>query len=338
MAVWMVRAGKQGEHESLALEKGIVAIGWDDMPDLSHVDTRQKLRSMCEQVYPSATKSKISNLVGQLWNFRERIRKNDLVAMPLKTRSAIALGRIVGDYEYKKANPYGAKHTRAVKWIRNDLPRGAFGQDLLYSLGAIMTVCSIQRNDAEARFEAILKTGTDPDAPPTDTDVHEIPSEPPFDFEQYSRDKITSYINARFQGHRFADLVAALLSAQGYHTQVSPPGPDSGADIIAGRGPMGFDPPRLCVQVKSGHGPEGVKTLHELQGVMKNFGADQGLLVSWGGFTDSVYREARKLFFDVRLWDAGQFVEALLASYEKLSDEVQAELPLKRVWIPVPED
>jgi restriction system protein len=119
---------------------------------------------------------------------------------------------------------------------------------------------------------------------------------------------------------------------------VSPPGADGGADIVAGQGSMGFDRPRLCVQVKSGHLPESVNILRELQGVMKNLGAEQGLLVSWGGFKDSVYKEARSLFFEIRLWDADQLLDALSANYERLSKEIQAELPLKRVWTFVPED
>ncbi|MHB9036592.1 MAG: hypothetical protein ACYC64_07985 [Armatimonadota bacterium] len=31
---------------------------------------------------------------------------------------------------------------------------------------------------------------------------------------------------------------------------MSPPGSDGGADILAGGGAMGFNPPRLCIQVK----------------------------------------------------------------------------------------
>ena len=101
---------------------------------------------------------------------------------------------------------------------------------------------------------------------------------------------------------------------------------------------MGFDPPRLCVQVKSSSSPMGVSVLRELQGVMTNFNADQGLLVSWGGYRSSVISEARRLFFQIRLWDAGDLVKALLENYEKLSDSMQAELKLKRIWALVLEE
>jgi restriction system protein len=133
-------------------------------------------------------------------------------------------------------------------------------------------------------------------------------------------------------------LVDALLRATGYTTAVAPPGPDGGVDIVAGRGPMGFDSPRLCVQVKSSHGPVNVELIQRLHGSMKSVGADQGLFVSWGGFNSKVPTEERTQFFTIRLWDSGDLIENLLENYERLSPDIQAELPLKRIWVLVHED
>jgi restriction system protein len=130
-----------------------------------------------------------------------------------------------------------------------------------------------------------------------------------------------------------ARLVGAILTAEGYQVQVAKPGADGGVDIIAGTGPMGFGQPRIAVQVKSGATPADVSVLRELQGVMPRFGADHGLIVSWSGFKDTVVREARQLFFEVRLWDSGDLVAALQKNFEHLSEELQAELPLKRIWL-----
>lgn len=330
MAVWLVRAGKRGEWEELALKQGVSVIGWSDLPDLSRIGSQEELRSLCEKTYPDATPARISNFVGQLWSFRERIQTGDLIALPLKSQAAIAIGKVTGPYQYRTDLPGGPFHTRPVTWIRTDIPRSAFDQDLLYSLGAFMTVCRIERNNAEARIQALLQ-GQAP-LPP------EPEQEAVADIEQYARDQIVAYISRRFKGHDLARLVNEVLRARGYHTQLSPSGPDGGVDIIAGRGAMGFDPPRACVQVKSGDAPVDVGVLRELQGVMKNFRAEQGLLVSWGGFKSSVIAEARRLFFEIRLWDAGDLVRAVLEDYERMSPELQAELPLKRIWALVSEE
>jgi restriction system protein len=66
---------------------------------------------------------------------------------------------------------------------------------------------------------------------------------------------------------------------------------------------------------------------------MQNVHADQGLLVSWGGFKSSVERELPVQFFRVRLWDQGDLIAQLLEHYEKLDDDIKAELPLKRIWL-----
>ena len=341
MAVWLVRAGSRGERQDFALDNNMAVVGWDEMPDLSPLDTRDAMAAACQEAYPGAKPRTVRNWVNQFWAFSKRMAIGDLVALPLKGQDAIAFGRVRGDYCHRPDNPNGAKHTRPVEWITQDTPRERFAQDILYSLGAFLTVCRIERNNAEERITAVLE-GRDSESPPTsgETDDGEgiTDSLAPPDLEDIARTQIYQYISQEFPGHRLADLVAAVLQAQGYQTQVSPPGPDGGVDITAGRGPMGFDPPRLCVQVKATGQQQDVRVLRELKGVMRDFGADQGLFVSWSGFRRSVVSETRRQFFEIRLWDAADLVQAIQRSYNELPDSVKADLPLTRVWTLVQTD
>ena len=156
------------------------------------------------------------------------------------------------------------------------------------------------------------------------------------DLEELALDQIRKFISTRFKGHRLTDLVEAILVAQGYKVRKSPEGPDSGVDILAGSGELGFDKPRIAVQVKSGDAPTDVKTVRELQGAMKNLQAEHGLFVSWSGFKSSVGKEIARLFFEIRLWSSEDLLREVFRLYEKLPEEIQAELPLKRIWILVP--
>lgn len=332
MALWLVRAGKSGQQEDVALDKGLAAIGWGELPDLSQIQSREDLEQLYRNVYPGDKSKTVTNRVSQIWAFRQRIQEGDLVALPLKKQSAIAIGRVTGPYKYRANAADGVLHTRPVKWIRKDLPRAALDQDLLYSLGAFMTVCQIRRNQAEERIRAIMEGKPEP-KPNGDGD-----GEPAPDLEEFARDQIRNHLGQNFKGHELARLVTELLKAQGYQTQMAPPGADGGVDVIAGKGPLGFDPPRLCVQVKSGDQPVDVKPLRELRGVLQSFGANQGLLVSWGGFKQSTIKEARNHYFEVRLWDADDLLDAVLEQYNQLPEELQAELPLKRIWTLVPEE
>ncbi len=343
MAVWVVRAGGHGEMEDLALEQGLVVIGWRELPDLATIKSREELTEVCREAYPDAKPASLASSVGQCWAFRERIQIGELVVLPLKRRAAVAIGRVTGPYGYRHDLPPDANHTRPVDWIRKDVPRSAFDsdQDILLSLGGQSTVFQIQRERAEERILAIVAGKRAPDVPgQAGAPKTSLPREPQLllDLEEHARDQIRTQVARKFRSHDLARLVDALLKVQGYQTQVSPPGPDGGVDIIAGRGPMGFDPPRLCVQVKSSDQPLDVRALRELSGVMKGFGAQQGLFVSWGGFKQSVLTEAHKQFFEIRLWDAGTLIDVLLEHYDQLSADLKGELPLKRIWTLVEEE
>ena len=71
---------------------------------------------------------------------------------------------------------------------------------------------------------------------------------------------------------------------------------------------------------------------------MRQLNAEQGLLVCWGGFRKSVEVEAKTNPFDVRRWDSKALIEAIYRTYEHLPPEIQAQLPLKREWMLVPND
>jgi hypothetical protein len=67
-----------------------------------------------------------------------RIKKGDLVALPLKSAPAVAFGRVTGGYRFDPDAPDEVRHERQVQWIREDVPRSEIDQELLYSLGAFM--------------------------------------------------------------------------------------------------------------------------------------------------------------------------------------------------------
>ncbi|HYU55558.1 MAG TPA: restriction endonuclease [Candidatus Dormibacteraeota bacterium] len=340
MALWLVRGGRNGEREQDALQHNLAIIGWSSVGNLSGVGNKEELRTLLESKYPEAPKAKISNYTGQIWAFVRRIELNDLIVMPLKHQAAIAVGKVSGPYEDKTGSGTEIRHTRPVQWLKTDIPRTAFEQDLLYSFGAFMTVCQITRNNAEARVRAILsgkqivlpqKEEAVVDEGEPETLLHQ-------DLERAAADQVQEIINRRFKGHDLARLVESVLQAEGYVTRRSPPGADGGTDILAGRGSFGFDNPKICVQVKSGNSALDVRALRELKGVMTSFSADQGLLVSWSGFNRALLDESKQSFFNVRLWTSDDLIEAILRNYERLSDEVKAELPLKRIWALVSEE
>lgn len=342
MAIWLIRAGKNGAYEEKFLQDGRVYVTWDCLDiNLAKLAQRSELATEMTERYPDAKSKTIVNWVSQVWPFAHVIQKGDLVVLPSKTQPLIYIGEITGDYQASLNGPNPFYHWRAVKWLGEGVPRSHFGQDLLYSFGAFLTICRIRRNNAEQRIAAMRANGwksetlaasAQPEAL-TDDEVGES-----VNLEELASDQIASLIAARFKGHALTRLVEGVLKAQGYTTYRSPEGPDGGADILAGSGPLGFAAPRLCVEVKSEAAPIGREPLDKLLGAMTKFNADQGLFVAWGGFKGNVQKELAAQFFRLRLWTQKDLLEKLFEQYDRLDEDLKAELPLKRVWMMAMQD
>jgi restriction system protein len=336
MKAWLVRAGAQGENDSFCLENGASVIGWEQIGDMSPYSEWGNFVPFVESSYPSKKKGAITNYSGQLYAFAHRIEIGDLICLPLKTTKQLAIGRVIGPYEYNEAGATNRRHTRKMEWLRTDVARAAVKQDLLYSLGAFMTVCEIKRNDGAWRLGEIAKTGIDPGSrnaagklslhEDTEATIEAV------DVTENAADRLRQYIAEEFAGHDLAHLVGAILTAEGFVCAVSPEGPDGGIDIYAGRGPLGLDAPRLLVQVKSGTGAIDAPTVRQLHGVISTHGADQGLLVAWGGINKVAGKELTTQRFNLRIWDANDVIESVTRNYQRLPDSIKTRLPLRQIW------
>lgn len=337
MAIWLVRAGSHGEFQEKFLSEKRVYVTWDNLDiNLATLPNRDALIEALEQRLPDSKPKKLINHASQIWPFAHEMQKGDWVVLPLKTQRAIQIGELTGDYTFEPAGPSPFFHWRAVKWIGEAIPRSHFGKDLLNTFGAFMTICRIQRNNADARLKAMQKNGWKPEsaaqvlAPTAPT--AEADEAADLDLEERARDGIARLIMSRFKGHDLTRLVEGILRAQGYTTWRSPAGADGGADILAGAGPLGFGSPRLVVEVKSEQSPIDRPTVDKLLGSISKFSANEGLFVSWSGFKNNVQKDLAGSFFRVRLWSQTELLDALYEVYDKLDPDLRAELPLKQIW------
>ena len=270
------------------------------------------------------------NWASQVWPFAHEMKKGEIVVLPSKIKPVIHFGKITGDYEFlpNNGNPY--YHARRVERVACDIPRANFDQDILYSFGAFMTICRIKQ---EERIKAVIQAHNQgkkaqqviPQEPQDDEEARDIENE--------ALSVITNLMIQKTKGHGLAKIVDAILRAKGFTTYVSPAGPDKGVDILASAGTLGFGSPKICVQVKSSDAPVDRIVLDQLGGVMKNFGAEYGLLVSWSGFKSSVINEIAKQFFEIRLWTHKEIIQEFLRYYDQMDAEIKEVIPLKKIWV-----
>ncbi len=336
MAIWLVRAGSHGEYEQKFIQESRIYVTWDHLStNLKQLNAREDIAEFLTLLYPNAKPRTVQNWSSQIWPFAHEMKKGDMVVVPLKSQPAIYVGELTSDYHFESNGPAPFYHWRAIKWVGEAIPRAHFGKDLLFSLGAFLTICRVQRNNAEARITAMRASGWKPETiaiAAAATLVEGTVSGDDADLEELAHDQIAQLISARFKGHGLARLVEAILQAQGYTTYRSPEGSDGGADILAGNGPLGFGTPRLCVEVKSEASPIDRPTVDKLLGAVGKFNAQEGLFISWSGFKSNVQKELAASFFRVRLWSQKELLEQLFVYYERLDEDIKAELPLKRIW------
>ena len=297
-AVWRVHGGGAGEYETEALNLGVALLGFQEIPDLTTATAPAGVATAVQAALPRAKSGQVRSLTGQLTSFTLRMAVDNLVAMPLKRNPGqVAIGRVTGPYQYRLIGDEH-RHTRAIEWQSGTVSTNRFRDDIVVRLKLPATVIQIRTPDAARRFQAVLRGEPDPGVTTPTADADDDQLADPITFQLVlstdPEERILEHIRQLFPDHRFAELVDAVLVADGYVTFRSPPGPDAGVDILGGRGPLGFDSPKLCVQVKATEKPVGTPDLDRLAGAMEKHGADRGLFVNWSGFTKPANDDARR--------------------------------------------
>ena len=349
MTLWLIRAGSRGEHEQKFLDEGRVYVAWDGLnTDLLQLADRKSLIQAMELRYPDEKPKALINWSSQVWPFGHEMTAGDWVVMPSKIQSGLYFGELKGAYHYEPGGPDPYFHWREIDWFSGLIPRSVFPQDLLYSFGAFLTICKVQRNDAEARVRVMAARQWRPESNPSigaplpvgseSTTISDESAINNVDLEELAADRIVRLIEARFKGHGLAALVEAILQAEGYTTYLSPEGADGGVDILAAGGELGFGAPSICVEVKSGDTPADRPMVDKLIGAGQKFNAETCLFVSWAGFKSNVQKELARDFFRVRLWSRKEILEKLFAHYDTLPEAIRLALPLKKVWMVASQD
>jgi restriction system protein len=128
------------------------------------------------------------------------------------------------------------------------------------------------------------------------------------------------------------ELVAGLLRAMGYKTRVSPSGSDRGKDIVASPDGLGFEDPRIVVEVKHRTAAMGSQEIRSFLGGRHD--NDKGLYVSTGGFSKDARYEAERARIPVTLMDIDDLVKAVLEHYERMDTDTQRLVPLRKLYWP----
>lgn len=333
--IWGIHAGKTGDADSLFLQNGYIALGWIELKDLRKLEpNRDAFKEAIAAAFPHYKPGAIPVAAGQNFRFIHVLKLGDYVVYRSKHTGKIHIGRVTGEYDYRPDIEPGYPHVRKVSWLQKVDPKKAT-QGALYELGSAMSLFQIKTYADEwlgflepggvINKPPVIDGGSDED--PTVAFVAES-------IQENTRDFIRKQFETELKGHPFADYVAHLLNAMGYNTRVSPPGADGGIDIIAHRDELGFEPPIIKVQVKSGAGNVGNPEVASLVGSLATSG-EHGLIVTLADYTPQAKNFARNKS-NLRLLNGEDVINLTLQHYEQLDSRYRAIIPLKRVYVPEP--
>lgn len=308
----------------LFLNQSVMAIGWEEMGDLSLIpNSRESFKRSYVKTYPEAKKGSIATSAGMLYRFVNEVQVGDYVVFPSKVDRMINLGMVESEY-YFDTNTSLYPNRRKVTWLRH-LPRTAFSQGALHEVGSALSFFQV-KNYAGEYLKALDKDFKgDIVEPDTDETVARTAEE----IIESTRDFILKELSKNLKGYDLEPFVANLLQAMGYRTILPPRGGDSGVDIIAYKDEL---PPRIVVQVKSQDGDIKETTIQSLKGAMRE--GDYGLFVTLSNYTKNAqaYLDHTPI---IRGINGTELVELVLKYYDQLSEKYRKMIPLKMVYIPV---
>ena len=327
--MWMVR----GEGGTLfkKFEKGLVAVGWEKVGDLTNIDSREIVRELYEKNYPEDSPGKAANAIGVIYKFRSALKEGHNVITYDPHSRQYLVGKITSDYIFSEAEiNYEYPHLRKVNWL-GKVSRDSLLPATRNMLGSTLTLFSVNDDVATELLNALK--GDVPPAEETASSTKEALSELKEDEAAKSLELIKDAIVA-LSDRKMEELVAAVLRAMGYRTRVTPLGPDRGVDVIASPDGLGLEEPRIKVEVKHRQNTTmGAQEIRRFIGGLRQ--GDRGLFVSTGGFTREGRYEAERSVIPVTLIDLTDLADLVITHYEDFDIDGRVILPLVKVYLPI---
>lgn len=343
--VWMVRAGVGNLLIDSFLNKGIVAIGWNDVGDLSSIETYKDLKLKLQEVYPDWSAGKLAQTAGQLWKFYNDFSKGDKVITYDSVSREYHLGVIVSDYKFSKKFEY--QNYREVHWNYSDISRDSLRVETKNTLGAILTIFELSNEIWEELMMADPGYISDEEKEEYEQVIQQMEDEKRQKYQEEALESLkedavarsTEFIkdivyNLNWQETEL--LVAGILRAMGYKTRLTNKGSDLGSDIMASPDGLEMVEPIIKTEVKhktKSKGKIGAPDLRNFIGGLRP--PTRGIYVSTTGFSKEAYYEAERANFQITLVDLNRLVDLIVEYYEQLDTETKALVPLRKIYWPV---
>ena len=286
---------------------------------------RKQLIALYQSAEPQAKQGTVVSGASQVWRFVNDIQNGDWVITYSPANRLYSIGKVIGAAEHHPEwAEQGMPLARKVQWQTQELLRDSLGTSTKNSLGSTLTLFEVP-SSAASEVLAALKGKP---APAVEDETEEVVADPLADIESQALERIKDRVN-ELDWDDMQQLVAGILRAMGYKTQVSAPGSDRGTSL-----------PRrmaLALNTRASSWRSSIARQMGSQEIRSFLGGrkdDRGLYVSTGGFSKDALYEADRASIPLAMWTLDHVVRALIEHYDATDAETKRIVPLKRLYWP----
>lgn len=204
---WLYAPGEGAARWDEFYDRGVMALAWSKIDDLSAYETKEDLRQALLVQYSDKTSQK--NSAYALWQLVHDVKPGDIIFAKRGMSEIIGRGVVVGDYEYAQSGDDYYPNLRRVKWTH----KGSWLRDKKFAQKTLTDVTDYTDFVAEvsAYFEDEIED-----------DVAEGigGDEPTLDYPEYDKDQFLS--EAYMSEEQYDTLVGVLRSKKNVILQGAP--------------------------------------------------------------------------------------------------------------------
>lgn len=168
--MYMVRSKNTGfdrdkneVHFEKFLKRGVIAVGWPELGDLSRFESREAIREEWLGIHPGLSRQSAAAQTGNLFRFSRELPKSDFVITYRSDRKLYAVGKITGEYTYDPDffafQEDNFPNIIPVNWNSVQFRRSDLSGSAQAALGAQLTVFRLKNEAVVEEILSLVRNG-----------------------------------------------------------------------------------------------------------------------------------------------------------------------------------
>lgn len=310
MSYYLVRVGEGSKYIEEGRRGNFIAVGWNEVPNIITLGSLEKIKNALEKTSYQYNSAQVSAQAGQLFRFALEMQNGDTIVSPIGSGEYV-VGK-VGDYYFDKTPERGCpyKHRRKIEWQKETISKEDMSTNLAYSLGATLTIFSLDKYASE--IESLI-SGT---------------KYTPADKPQRVRDMVLNGL-LELDGREFEEFIKDLLEIVGFSSETTQYVADKNIDVNGTLNAEGLADITLRIQVKRVRGTISNKEILALRGALKQ--EEHGCYVTLSTFSKSAVEEAQALGkIPIKLLDGEDLAGLVLRHFDEIDEKYKLAFGIKR--------